>query len=53
MWFERPTKDMDVLTERHDAIAFLYHDCNLEITTFLRNLVKDVTSVKARYSTVL
>lgn len=46
MWFERPTKDMKLLADRHEAIAFLYQDCNLEITGYLANLIKDIASIK-------
>lgn len=46
MWFERPTMDLALLAERHEAIAYLYQDCNLEITTYLRNFMKDIGAVK-------
>uniref|UniRef100_A0A914GX69 DNA mismatch repair proteins mutS family domain-containing protein n=1 Tax=Globodera rostochiensis TaxID=31243 RepID=A0A914GX69_GLORO len=46
MWFERPSKDRRMLEDRHEAIAYLYQDCNLEVTAHLRTLLKDVCSVR-------
>ncbi|KAL3108512.1 hypothetical protein niasHT_015434 [Heterodera trifolii] len=46
MWFERPSKDRPMLMVRHEAIAYLYQDCNLEVTAHLRTLLKDVTSIR-------
>ncbi|KAL3090864.1 hypothetical protein niasHS_007239 [Heterodera schachtii] len=41
MWFERPSKDRPMLMVRHEAISYLYQDCNLEVTAHLRTLLKD------------
>lgn len=50
MWFERPSKDRKILAERHEAIAYLYQDCNSEITMHLRAMMKDVASIRVKHN---
>lgn len=45
-WFDCPTKNRDVLNQRHEAISFFYHDCNLDAGRCIRNLLKDIMSCK-------
>uniref|UniRef100_A0A1I8BPK4 DNA_MISMATCH_REPAIR_2 domain-containing protein n=1 Tax=Meloidogyne hapla TaxID=6305 RepID=A0A1I8BPK4_MELHA len=45
-WFERPINNLKILSERHEAISYLHQDCNVEITSFLYNYVKDIFSIK-------
>jgi DNA mismatch repair ATPase MutS len=49
-WFELPTRSKETLTQRLDGISFFFHDCNLDATSYIRNLMKDITAVKANLS---
>uniref|UniRef100_A0A914NCD9 DNA mismatch repair proteins mutS family domain-containing protein n=1 Tax=Meloidogyne incognita TaxID=6306 RepID=A0A914NCD9_MELIC len=45
-WFERPINNLTILSERHEAISYLHQDCNVEVTSFIYNYVKDIFSIK-------
>uniref|UniRef100_A0A915MH27 DNA mismatch repair proteins mutS family domain-containing protein n=1 Tax=Meloidogyne javanica TaxID=6303 RepID=A0A915MH27_MELJA len=46
-WFERPINNLTILSERHEAISYLHQDCNVEVTSFIYNYVKDIFSIKS------
>jgi len=46
-WFERPTKNPQVLRARQDAIHYFYQDCNVEHVRELRDALKNLISVRS------
>uniref|UniRef100_A0A915DFS1 DNA mismatch repair proteins mutS family domain-containing protein n=1 Tax=Ditylenchus dipsaci TaxID=166011 RepID=A0A915DFS1_9BILA len=45
-WFERPTKNREVLQQRQEGVSFFFHDCNLDALNFMRNRLKDIMSIR-------
>ena len=45
VWFQRPTRDLEVLKQRQDAIAFFCCARNFEVTSTLMECQKNIKSI--------
>lgn len=47
-WFLRPTRNLETLKERQDAIAFFCSGRNMEVTSTLKEFLRDIKNVSVR-----
>ena len=48
LWFLRPLKDLAVLTERQEAVAFFSQQCNQEVMGSLADCLRNIKNLPVR-----